>query len=138
MIRGMHYMRWFREDWNYHPSLMSTRLQQIEDIENVAALLTERGVKSSRLFVYLLVTKDLENADYRVGRLKKLNVSIYAQAERNGARGIIPNAAQKEFVHRYIYGRNYKKETWREYCDRYGYDTNDQERGFVRKCRRKS
>jgi len=127
-----------RMKWIKYIRFSCDQIQQIEAIENAAALLSERGVKSTRLFVYLLVTKDLENADYRAQRLKRLNVSIYAQAERNGARGIIPNAAQKEFVHRYIYGRNYKKETWREYCDRYGYDMNDQERGFVRKCRRKS
>lgn len=32
MIRGMHYMCWFAEDWNYHPSLPMKRLQQVEDI----------------------------------------------------------------------------------------------------------
>ena len=31
MIRGMHYMCWFKEDWNYHPSMPSKRLQQVED-----------------------------------------------------------------------------------------------------------
>lgn len=35
MVRGMHYMCWFKEDWNYHPSMMSKRLQQIDDIESV-------------------------------------------------------------------------------------------------------
>lgn len=31
MTRGMHYMCWFKEDWNYHPSMPSKRLQQVED-----------------------------------------------------------------------------------------------------------
>lgn len=35
MIRGMHYMCWFREDWNYHPSMMSKRLQQVDDAASV-------------------------------------------------------------------------------------------------------
>lgn len=35
MIRGMHYMCWYREDWNYHPSLPMKRLQQVEDIVDV-------------------------------------------------------------------------------------------------------
>lgn len=35
MIRGMHYMCWFAEDWNYHPSLPMKRLQQVEDIVDV-------------------------------------------------------------------------------------------------------
>lgn len=32
MIRGMHYMCWFPEDWNYHPSMPMKRLQQVQDI----------------------------------------------------------------------------------------------------------
>ena len=31
MIRGMYFMCWHKGDWNYHPSLMPKRLQQIED-----------------------------------------------------------------------------------------------------------
>ena len=98
------------------------QIPQIEAIENAAALLADRGVKPSRIFVYLLVTKDLANADYRVQRLKQLKVSIYAQAERNPAQGIMPNTAQKEFCHRYVYGRSYKKETWSEYCQRINFN----------------
>jgi len=107
-----------RVKWIKYIRFSCDQTAQIEAVENAAALLAERGVKPSRLFVYLLVTKDLENADYRVQRLKKLKVSIYAQAERNAAQGILPNAAQKEYCHRYIYGRGYKKETWPEYCRR--------------------
>jgi hypothetical protein len=92
---------------------------QIEAIKNAAALLLERGVKHYRLFVYLLVTADIENAAYRVEQLKQLkSISIYAQAEQNPARGIVPNAAQKEFSRRYVYGNYYKKETWTEFCTR--------------------
>ncbi len=35
MLRGMHYMCWFGEDWNYHPSLPMKRLQQVQDIVDV-------------------------------------------------------------------------------------------------------
>lgn len=35
MVRGMHYMCWFKEDWNYHPSMMSKRLQQVQDIVDI-------------------------------------------------------------------------------------------------------
>jgi hypothetical protein len=108
-----------RVKWIKYIRFSCDQTAQIEAIENAAALLLERGVKHYRIFVYLLVTKDLENADYRVQRLNKLHsISIYAQAEQNPARGITPNAAQNEFVHRYIYGRSYKKETWPEYCHR--------------------
>lgn len=72
------------------------------------------------LFIYLLVTKDVENAAYRVEQLKKLKgVSIYAQPERNERKGIIPNDLQKEFAQRYVYGRSYLKESWPEYLERH-------------------
>jgi len=107
-----------RMKWIKYIRFSCDQASQIKAIRNTADLLSSYGVKPSRLFVYLLVRKDLADADYRVQQLKQLKVSIYAQAERNIAQGIIPNAAQKEFVHRYIYGRSYKKETWLDYCRR--------------------
>jgi hypothetical protein len=114
ILARLHWMKYIRFSCDQIP--------QIEAIENATALLLERGIRPYRLFVYLLVTPDIENADYRAQRLKRLGVSIYAQAERNEAQGIRPNAAQNEFVHRYIYGRSYKKETWPEYCRRVNFD----------------
>lgn len=92
---------------------------QIEAILHAAALLAEYGVKPYRLFIYLLVTKDIENAAYRVEQLKQLKgISLYAQPERNEREGIVPNALQKEFAQRFVYGRCYLKENWLEYCKR--------------------
>ncbi|MCX4355652.1 MAG: hypothetical protein OSJ43_05430 [Oscillospiraceae bacterium] len=96
---------------------------QINAILKTAELLEKHGVKPYRLFIYVLVTKDIDDAAYRVERLRELhNISLYVQAERNEAKGIIPNRAQLEFAQRYVYGRCYKKETWSEYCKRYGTD----------------
>jgi len=35
MLRGVHYMCWYGEDWNYHPSMPMKRLQQIQDMVDV-------------------------------------------------------------------------------------------------------
>lgn len=92
---------------------------QIEPIKKVARLLQERGVKISRLFIYLLVTKDIADAERRVYALRNLGgLTIYAQAEQNPSKGIVPNAEQKEFANRYIYGGSFRSETWDEYCRR--------------------
>lgn len=89
---------------------------QIQAVENVAELLVKYGVKPYRLFIYLLVTADIENAAYRVEQLKRLKgITIYAQAERNESMGIIPNKIQLEFAQRYIYSGRFRKETWEEY-----------------------
>lgn len=101
---------------------------QIRAIENASALLMKNGVKPYKLFIYLLVTEDIENAAYRVEQLKKLKgITIYAQAERNERKGIIPNKLQLEFAQRYVYSGKYRKETWQEYCERRGIIKNKQE-----------
>ncbi len=93
---------------------------QIVAIENAAGLLMKYGIRPYRLFIYLLVTKDIEDAAYRVERLKKIGaITIYAQAERNERKGIVPNKLQLEFAQRYIYSGKFRKETWSEYCNRF-------------------
>lgn len=79
------------------------------------------SVSTSKVFIYVLVRKDLDNADERVQILHNINKSfnLYAQAERNEGKGIIPNKLQLEFAQRYIYGRLYKKENWKQYCKRH-------------------
>lgn len=79
------------------------------------------GVSRSRVFIYILVRKDIEDAEYRVKELHKMwkSLNFYAQAERNEGKGIVPNKLQLEFAQRYIYGRCYRKETWKEYYARH-------------------
>jgi hypothetical protein len=96
-------------------------LKNVEYIVKSVELLKKFGVKPSKIFVYLLVTSDIGNAEKRVEILKKLgSITIYAQPERNEQLGIIPNKLQKEFAQRYIYGGSYRKETWGEYIKRTG------------------
>ena len=92
---------------------------QIEPILRTCELLAERGVKPYRVFVYLLVTDDLDSAVRRVEALKRLRgINLYAQAERNEGLGIRPNKWQLEFAQRYIYGGCFRRETWQEYIER--------------------
>ena len=94
---------------------------QIEPILKTAKLLTDRGVPPSRIFVYLLVRKDIDDAAYRVDQIKEIGpITIYAQAEINPRLGIIPNATQREFAQRYIYGGAYRKAGWEDYCKKRG------------------
>ena len=108
-----------RLTWIKYIRFSCDTLPQIDAIHRAAALLAEYDIKPYRLFVYVLVTKDIDNAARRVESLRELNgISLYAQAERNDGKGIIPNRAQLEFAQRYVYGRAYRKETWREYCEK--------------------
>lgn len=97
---------------------------QIEPVKRCIELLGKYGVRPYRIFVYILVTKDLQDAADRVEALKGYKaISLYAQAERNERLGIIPNKMQLEFQQRYVYGGSYRTETWREYCERKGLQT---------------
>lgn len=96
------------------------QIQQIEAIARAVSLFEARGIKPYNLFIYLLVTKDINNAAFRVDRLKQFQgISLYAQPERNESKGIIPNALQIEFAQRYVYGRCYLKESWEQYLERW-------------------
>lgn len=111
-----------RLQWIRYLRFSCDQESQIEPILHTCQLLAERGVKPYRVLVYLLVTADLGSAARRVEALKKLRgISLYAQAERNEGKGIIPSKLQLEFAQRYVYSGCYRKETWKEYCDRKGF-----------------
>ncbi len=95
---------------------------QIDPVRRAVELLGERGVRPYRIFIYLLVTSDLENASERVEVLKQYKgINLYAQAECNERLGIMPNRMQLEFQQRYVYSGRYRQETWHEYCQRKGF-----------------
>lgn len=90
---------------------------QLEPLSKAIKTLNKYGVKNYKIFVYTLITKDLQEASRRIEYLKKIKgISLYAQAERNSRLNIIPNKGQIEFATRFIYGRAYLSETWDEYC----------------------
>jgi len=93
---------------------------QLPYFENVIQWFEKYKVGISKVFIYVLVRKDLEDADYRVQELNRINknINIYAQAERNERKGIVPNKMQLEFAQRYVYGRLYRHENWNQYCKR--------------------
>jgi hypothetical protein len=94
---------------------------QLPYFEKVMPLFRELKI-ASKIWVYLLVRNDTDEAERRVRALHAINksISIYAQAERNVGKTVTP--AQSEFQNRYIYGRSYKKETWQNYCQKRGFD----------------
>ncbi|MGC4018379.1 MAG: radical SAM protein [Muricomes sp.] len=95
---------------------------QLPYFKKVLRWFEKYGVSRSKVFIYILVRKDIEDAEYRVRELHNMfkSLNLYAQAERNEGKGIIPNKAQLEFAQRYVYGRGYRKETWSQYCSRPG------------------
>lgn len=90
---------------------------QLPYFREAIRLFDKHGAAKSRIFIYILVRKDIDDAADRVAELNEMCKSwtLYAQAERNEPKGIIPNRMQLEFSQRYVYGRLYKRESWKEY-----------------------
>ena len=108
-----------RLKWIRYVRFSCDTLPQTDAIHRAAALLAEYGIKPHKILVYMLVTKDIDDAARRVERLRELTgIRIYAQAERNDSKGIKPNRAQLDFAQRYVYSGLFRKETWRVYCER--------------------
>ena len=94
---------------------------QIEPILRTCELLEKYGVRPYRVFVYLLVTADLDSASRRVEALKKLSgINLYAQAERNELLGVVPTSDQLEFAQRYVFSGVWRTESWLSYKRRKG------------------
>lgn len=108
-----------RLNWIKYIRFSCDTKEQIESIVKVYNLFKKYGVKPYRMFVYFLVTTDLEDANVRINELRKLSgITVYAQAERNSSKGIIPNKEQLEFAQRYIYSGVWRKESFNDYFER--------------------
>lgn len=109
--------------WDKYIRFSCDKEYQIPYFQNAFKLFDKYKIPKSKIFVYVLVQKDLESAERRVRAMSELSPSInlYAQAERNELLGIKPNKMQLEFAQRYVYGGLYRKETWQQYCERKGF-----------------
>jgi len=106
--------------WEKYIRFSCDKDYQIKYFEKVIEWFKKYKISLSKMFVYVLVQKDLASADKRVQALYNMGkqINIYCQAERNELLGIRPNKMQLEFAQHYVYGRSYKKETWEEYKQR--------------------
>lgn len=112
-----------RIKWERYIRFSCDKEYQLPFFEKLLSFCERFHISHSKIFVYLLVQKDIDNAERRLRFLYNLSpkLNIYAQAERNSMLGVIPNKMQLEFAQRYVYGRCYKRETWNEYCLRKGF-----------------
>ena len=71
ILAGLDWIKWIR--------FSCDTTGQIESIDRAAEMLGRRGIRLYRLFIYVLVRKDLDDADSRVQRLTRhKGVRLYA------------------------------------------------------------
>ena len=91
---------------------------QIEGLYRAAKLLEDAGIPNSRLFVYVLITKDLDDDLERIYALRKLKgVTIYGMPYVDNRIGEVPEKWQKAMAQKYIYSGQWRKIDWDEWCE---------------------
>lgn len=107
-----------RIHWLKHIRFSCDQKSQIEHVKRVASLLTERGVKQSAIFIYTLITNDLEDDLNRIYSLRDCgNIYLYGQAEQNQSLGITPAKWQNVMARNYIFSGQWRKVDWNDFCD---------------------
>lgn len=89
---------------------------QIAHIKHVVELLTKRGVKETAIWIYMLITGDLDDNLERIYAMRECgNVTIYGQAEKNPTQGIMPEHWQNVMAQKYLYQGSWRKTDWTDY-----------------------
>lgn len=89
------------------------RKPQIEGIYKAARLLEERGIPNSKMFIYVLLTKDQEDDLERIYALRKLkSATIYGMPYKDMRIGEMPLHWQNVMAQRYIYSGQWRKIDW--------------------------
>lgn len=90
--------------WQKYIRFSCDKDYQLPYFEKMLELFAKHKIPKIKVFIYVLVQKDLDNAHNRIQSLHKMckSFNFYAQSERNGLLGIEPNKSQLEFANRYI------------------------------------
>ena len=89
---------------------------QIEGMYRTADLLAERGIPNSKLFIYCLLTEDLEDDLRRIYAMRKLkSATLYGMPYKDQRKGIMPKRWQNIMAQKYIYSGQWRKIDWAEW-----------------------
>ncbi len=105
-----------RIKWQKYIRFSVDHKAQIEGMYRAAELLSERGIPSSKLFIYCLLTEDLEDDLQRIYAMRKLrSVTLYGMPYKDQRKGIIPKRWQTVMAQKYIYSGQWRKIDWAEW-----------------------
>ena len=119
-----------RLKWIKYIRFSCDQKNQIEAVKKAVGLLANRGVKASKIFLYLLITKDIDAVLNRIYAMRELgSVTIYGMPERNPSLGIMPEKWQMRMANQWIYSGKYRTMDWDEWADYQGIDYPKKEGG---------
>lgn len=106
--------------WQHYMRFSVDSQAQINAVIQTAEKLMSRGMKGSKIFLYCLITQDIEESLSRVYAMRDIpNVSLYGMPERNPSQNIMPNKDMLDIAQRYIYSGQWRKMSYDEWKEHY-------------------
>lgn len=106
--------------WQKYIRFAVDQKAQIEGLYRAADLLAERGIPNSKLFIYCLLTEDLEDDLKRIYAIRKLkSAAIYGMPYKDQRKGIMPKRWQNVMAQKYIYSGQWRKIDWPEWKEKH-------------------
>lgn len=104
--------------WQKYIRFSVDQKTQIEGMYRAAELLSERGIPNSRLFIYCLITDDLQDDLHRIYAMRRLkSATIYGMPYKDMRKGVMPKHWQNVMAQKYIYSGQWRKTDWEEWID---------------------
>ena len=104
--------------WQKYIRFSVDQKAQIEGMYRAADLLAERGIPNSKLFIYCLLTDDLDDDLQRIYAMRKLkSATLYGMPYKDQRKGIMPKRWQNVMAQKYIYSGQWRKIDWKEWVD---------------------
>ncbi len=104
--------------WIKYIRFACDRKSQIQALHRAARLLEEVGIPNSRLFIYVLLTKNLEDDLERIYSLRKLkSATIYGMPYKDMRINEMPERWQNVMAQKYIYSGQWRKIDWDEWVE---------------------
>lgn len=102
--------------WQKYIRFSVDQKAQIEGMYRAADLLAERGIPNSKLFIYCLLTEDLEDDLRRIYAMRKLkSATLYGMPYKDQRKGIMPKRWQNIMAQKYVYSGQWRKIDWAEW-----------------------
>ena len=117
-----------RLKWQKYIRFSVDQKSQIDGMYRTADLLAERGIPNSKLFIYCLITEDLEDDLKRIYAMRKLkSVTLYGMPYKDRRKGIMPKHWQNIMAQKYIYSGQWRKIDWEEWKENHEFCFNKSE-----------
>lgn len=87
-----------RMKWNRYVRFAADTTERLPYVVKAVEMLAERGLKPYRVFVYVLVQDDIQDALHRINTLKALGAMPFAQPYRDFENRVEPTRAQKDLA----------------------------------------